>query len=738
MGAIGSGTQWAIYDRPELRDSISHTVGDDAREVLLTLDGIHCAACVARVERELAPLAEQIRVNLAARTVQFRFAPSRIALSAILERLDRGGFQPQLLAQDADLNAQRRAGRNQLAQIGVAVLCAMQVMMLAWPAYRSDAASIDPSIMQLLRWTQWLFATPALFYGGQGFFRNAWRALSSGRVDMDVPIAASLAIAYGVSAWRTLAGGGELYFDSATMFVMLLSGARFLESRSRLAAGGHLRRLASARRLLATRLDGDGVERRIPLAAVVAGDLLRVAPGEAVPVDGVLLDGDGELDEALLSGEARPVLRRAGAALLAGSVNVGSQTLSLRAEGVGSQTWLAQITRLLQRAQAERPAYQQLLDRHAGSFVAVILLLAASALLAWWSIDSERAIAAAIAVLVASCPCALSLAAPLSLAAGSGRLAASGVLVARPAALERLAAVDTVIFDKTGTLTEPRFSLSRCTPLAEMPPERVLAIAAALERGLSHPLAAAFRAHDQGLEAREVHSVPGQGVSGDIDGIRYHLGGADARADGAVPADADPAATVLGLRDGTRVLAWLELRSALRAGAAELVAALRTEGIAVELLSGDGDAAVRAAAATLGIDTATARLRPDEKLFRLRRLQSQGHVVLAVGDGVNDAPLLAGADVSCAMPGGAALAQSRADLLLIGDSLASLRDVRAMARAIQRRVRQNIAWALGYNLLVLPLAAAGLLSPWMAALGMSLSSLLVVANAQRLPRIGRG
>ncbi|WP_051277853.1 heavy metal translocating P-type ATPase [Solimonas flava] len=726
-----SALQWQVYDRPEMRDSISAPAGAGQREVLLGLDGMHCGACVARVERLLAPHASQVQVNLAGRTVQFRFAPEIEPLSSILALLDGEGYTPRVLAQDVRINGDRRGAREQLARIGVAVLCSMQVMMLAWPTYGSDAAGIDPSVLQLLRWTQWLFATPCVIYGGWPFLAGAARALRARRVDMDVPIAVSIVVAYLVSAWRVLAGSGELYFDSATMFVMLLSGARFLEGRSRARAAGHLRRLVGMRKLTATRV-GESGEQTVPLAQVVLGDVLKVAPGEAVPVDGALLDLAAELDEALLSGEAKPVLHRRNERLLAGSVNVGAAPLRLRAEALGSQTWLAQITAVLQRAERERPPFQQVLDRFAGVFSLLILMLAAGTAWAWWSHDHEHALSAALAVLVASCPCALSLAGPLAFAAGSGQLARRGVLVARPRSLGRLADVDTVVFDKTGTLTRSQPVVEHVEVLGTETAERCLAIAAALERELTHPLAQAFRRYEQNLPAREVRSAPGRGVAGLVEGRRYWIGAADGLSAGA----GEAAATLLALRDEQQTLARFALQAPPRPEAAAAVAALRRQGIDVRLLTGDAEAPAQALARLVGITEVHARMRPEDKLEHVRQLQAQGRVVMAVGDGINDAPLLAGADVACAMPQGAALAQARADLLLVDESLRALAGAPTLARDIRRRVQQNIGWALLYNVAVLPLAMAGALAPWMAALGMSASSLIVVLNALRLPRRG--
>ncbi|WP_051362241.1 heavy metal translocating P-type ATPase [Solimonas soli] len=729
-----AAADWSVYDRPELRDSVSAMAGDGLREVLLGIDGMHCASCAASIERALAPLAAQVQIDVAARTAQLRFDPRQSSLSALLGAIEAAGFKPRVFAQDASLNRDRRAAREELARIGVAVLCAMQVMMLAWPTYGREASGIMAPMLALLRWTQWLLATPGVLYAGWPFFVHAARSLRARRVDMDVPIAVSLAIAYGVSAWRVLAGGGELYFDSATMFVMLLSGARWLEGRSRGVATGHLRRLLGARKLTATRVGAAGDE-TVALAQIARDDILRIAPGEAVPVDGRLLDDDAELDEALLSGEARPVQRHAGATLLAGSLNVGATAIRVRAEALGHDTWLAQITAVLNRAARERPPFQQTLDRIAGVFSLLILGLAALTAALWWPLSPEHALSAALAVLVASCPCALSLAGPLAFAAGSGRLARLGVLVARPRVLGRLAAVDTVIFDKTGTLTRMQPVVEDTELLggarAGDSAARCLAIAAALERPFTHPIALAFRAYDRQLPVAALHSVAGRGISGRVEDVAYSIG-AD---DGMLAPLADPAATAIVLRRDGRPLARFALRAPAREDAVAAVAALREQGCDVQLLTGDAEAPARALAQAVGIDHLRARMSPQGKLAHLRQLQGTGHVVMAVGDGINDAPLLAGADVACAMPQGAALAQAQADLLLVGDSLRPLTAAPALARVIRRRIVQNIAWALAYNAFVLPLAMGGVLLPWMAALGMSLSSLLVVLNALRLPRV---
>ncbi|HEX4894738.1 MAG TPA: cation-translocating P-type ATPase [Solimonas sp.] len=729
------GTDWQVYDRPDLLAAVTTATDDPGgeREALLAVEGLHCASCAQRIERLLADQARRVRVNLSARTVDFLFSPARAPLSSIIARLADAGFVPQVLAQTGGAGDEARRQRRSLARIGIAALGSMQVMMLAWPLY-FDAAAIDAGTTALLRWSQWLLATPVLFYSGWPFLEGAWRSLATRSLGMDVPVALSILIAYTVSAVRTVAGAGELYFDAATMFVLLLGTGRYLEGRTRTIAGARLRLLASRRPLTAERLDGD-IFRSVPIASLVPGDCIRVAPGAAIPVDGELLAEPARLDESLLTGESRPVAHQPGDRVLGGSLNAGLRPLCLRATDVGARTRLAQIERLLREAQATRPPVQQLADRIAGHFVLVVLVLAAAGLLAWWPYDPDRALGVLLAVLVASCPCALSLAIPAVHAAASAKLAGLGVLLARPEALARLQRVDTVLFDKTGTLTRPALELVEFRAMNGADPEQVRQLAAALEHGLNHPVARAL-ARAGTPAAQDVSLDPAGGVEGEVDGRRYWIGTARAEADPAIaealarPDRADH--TWLMLCEGIRVLALFGLVAPIRTEARIVIARLQARGLSVELLSGDRDAPVAGIASGLGIARARAHQSPEDKLARLRELQAQGRVVMAVGDGINDAPFLAAADVAVAMPAGDALAQARADAILTGDRLDGLLRLLDIGRTAHQRSRENLTWALAYNLAIMPLALGGALLPWMAALGMSLSSLLVVGNALRL------
>lgn len=726
---------WTVYDRADLRSGFaSSTAG--VCEVTVALDGMHCAACAARAEKAVAGGARDVHVDVATRSLRFRFDPATTLLSGLLAALDRSGLEPRLLATAEPGDRPKRAQRLSLARIGVATICAMQVMMLAWPSY--FGIDSGPDIEPLLRGSQLALSIPGVLWAGWPFLSAAWRSLRDGELDMNVPVALALLAAFIASTVRIALGSGELYFDTATMFVWFLLLGRHLEGRSREKASAHLRLLASRRALTAQRRVGSQIE-TIAIGALAIGDIAIVAPGDTLPADGRLIDAAAELDEALLSGESRPVLHGIGDTVLAGSLNLGSAALALVVERLGSGTALAQITGLLDNAGRAKPRVQRIADRIAGHFVAAVLVLAAvgASYALYTGAGGERAFGIALAVLVASCPCALSLAVPVALAAGTSQLAKQGVLVANAGALTALAGIDTVLFDKTGTLTRNELLLRRVLTRVGRDAARATDIAAALERGIRHPIGSAFAKIETAVQAIEVRQIAGAGIEGLVDGQRWWLGAQDAAPQPVhVPASAGllPDDTVIALCNEQMAVAIFVLAARVRDESAEVVRDLEQRGLQLELLSGDGAAAVAALAARLGIERHAARQTPAGKLAHLQALQAEGRRVLAVGDGLNDAPLLAAADVSAAMPNGAALTQSRADLLLIGDSLRLLPLALDAAKTTRLRIRENLAWALGYNLLVLPLAMTGHLAPWLAAAGMSVSSLLVVVNALRVDR----
>jgi len=584
-------------------------------------------------------------------------------------------------------------------------------------------------------------ALPVVLYSAQPFFTSAWRDLKCRQLGMDVPVSLAIGSAFGASAWATLHGSGEIYFDSATMFTFFLLGGRFLEMGARHRAGQASEELIKLLPATAARL-GDQGEERVPVNDLSPGDRVLVRPGESVPADGRVSEGNSSIDESLLTGESLPQRRRLGDRLVGGTVN-NESPLVMQVERVGTDTVLSAIVRLLDRAQTEKPAVARLADRAAAWFVAVLLLLAAGVAGWWWQHDAVHAFTVTLSVLVVTCPCALSLATPAALTAATGALTRLGVLTTRGHALETLARVTHIIFDKTGTLTEGRLQLDTIELLRDRDRNDCLQLAATLEQASEHPVAhALYTATQRDLpDVTAVIACPGQGMEGCIDGRRYRIGAADyvrelhARAG---HTEATPAARTEGvvLGDEEGMLAHFTFVDHLREQAIETVQQLRRLGLEVELLSGDQATVVAAVADTLDIGTYRSRCLPQDKLARIKLLQSQGAIVAMVGDGVNDAPVLAAAQVSVAMGGGTQLAHASADMVLLSEQLLHLPAAIRTSHRTLAIIRQNLLWALVYNMVAVPLAAAGWVAPWMAAIGMSSSSLVVLLNALRLRTVG--
>lgn len=698
------------------------------REITVLTDTMRCAACAWLIDRALRrhPGVLDAVANAVTGRITVAWDPQRVTLSTLMSRLAALGYRPWLATGDAREQAKRRERQRWLIRLGVAGLGAVQAMMFAEALYLDTAQQMSPATRDFFRWITFLVSTPVVFYSGWPFLEGMWRELHGRRVGMDTLIAGSTLLAYFASLLETVRGGPHVWYDAAVMFVLLLLVARMFEQRARGIASAQVDALARARPVLATRETVDGGREQIALGELGVGDVAWVAAGETVPADGRLLDHPAAFDEALITGESAPVRRQPGDTALAGSV-CREHPARLRIERVGSDTQLSQLTRLVEQAQGSRPTLARLADRVASVFV-IALLLCALAVYVWWrQHDPARALEVTLAVLVVSCPCALSLAIPAALTAAHGALARIGVLGLRGDALSSLARVDRVVFDKTGTLSQGRPELDTVKTFDGLGHDAALQIAAALEHDSRHPLAHAFAGVDTPHRVMAPRTVPGFGVEALIGGHVWRLG----RADFAAGREDDGG---LWLGDGARASARFGIREALRDDAAAAVAALQADGLTVELCSGDAAPAVQRFAHAVGIADAQARLAPEQKLEHVRELQARGHVVAMVGDGLNDAPVLAGADVSLAMAEGAALAQRAADFVVTSPSLLRIPQAIALARRTQAIVRQNLAWALGYNLLALPLAASGLVTPWLAAIGMAASSLLVTLNALRLCR----
>lgn len=741
---------WAAYDTPELRAQFVRPAGEGRSEVTLAPENIRCAACAWLIEQQLGRLdgVESVVANVATRRVIVRWRDASQGVADLLSSLADIGYAAWPFEVSRSDRQDRSERRGLLMRMAVAMLGMMQVMMYAWPLYTHESV-IDPGQLQLMRWASFALTVPVVFYSAWPIFSGAWRSLKHRHMGMDVPVAIGVAAGFLASAVATARGVGEVYFDSVTMFVAFLLLARYLELRVRQASRSGAEMLARQLPATCERLaSAGGAGERIPVARLQPGDRIRVKAGEIVPADGVVLAGASELDESMLTGEARPVKRVVGDAVLAGCYNTASP-LEIRIERIGAQTRLAEIVAVLDRALADKPRLAQVADRVAGWFVGTLLVMAAvtGAVWALW-IDPSRALLVTVAVLVVSCPCALSLATPAALAAAGAALSRRGMLLTRAHALEALARVTDVVLDKTGTLTEGRFALVSTQTFGALDARACQRVAAAMERGGEHPIARAFAESNDHAGSgyptvSELRNVPGQGLEALVDGCRMRLGRRAYVAAFSSRADADegraemhPGATQVWLGDATGVLARFELADVERSQTRALLHALDLLGVRCHLVSGDGIAAVRWWADRFGMDTALGAVTPEGKREYVAALQQRGAVVLAVGDGINDAPVLAQAQVSIAIGSGAPLAQAGADAVLTHGGVAEIANAVAAARRARRVVRQNLGWAFVYNVAAIPLAATGHVTAWMAGIGMSVSSLLVVANAWRLLRAG--
>jgi Cu2+-exporting ATPase len=717
---------FASWDRADVQ---SGHVLDTAqgREITVVVEGMRCAACAWLIDRALMREdgVTEVGANAVTGRVRLGWDPARTPLSRVLVRLAALGYRPHLAQGEAAERERRRARNRLIARLGVAALGATQAMMFAEALYLDTAGQMSVPTRDFFRWVTFLVSTPVVFFSGWPFIAGMATELRHRRPGMDTLVATSVLLAYFASLVETLRGGAHVWFDAAVMFVLFLLAARFLEQMARRQASARLDTLARAQPALAWRISGH-LREQVPVAALAVGDVVEVGAGDVVPADGALMEAAASFDESLLTGESDPVARQPGDGLYAGSV-CRESAARLRVQRIGSDTRLSQLTRAVEKAQAQRPRVARLADAVATRFVLALFVAAALVFLAWWQVQPERAFEVALAVLVVSCPCALSLAVPATLATAHGTLARMGVLALGPDALESLAGADTVLLDKTGTLTlgRPQLVEARAIDGGDVAPW--LDVAAALEQGAGHPIAAAFAR--RGVPAAErVRAHPGEGVAGEVDGRGWRLG----RAGFAMQGQDDGA---LWLGDGSVGVARFTIADTVRPDAAPAIAALRALGLTPRILSGDGAAAVASVAQAVGVETFLARQSPEDKLAAVRALQAEGHRVLMLGDGINDAPVLAGANVSMAMADGAPLAHRSADLVLTGSSLMRVPQAVALARRSQRIIRQNLGWALAYNLVALPFAAMGWIHPGLAALGMAASSLVVTANALRLGRI---
>ncbi|WP_439135289.1 heavy metal translocating P-type ATPase [Pseudomaricurvus sp.] len=745
---IEQSVNFAVYDLPEVQEDFVYPYEDSStstplKQAQLLLEGISCAACVWLIEHHLGKLTgvESVRVNATTHRCLVSWDVQKLKLSEIMAELSHIGYQPIPATEDHHQQLREKENRTALMRLAVAGFGMMQVGMVSVALY----SGADAGWQVYLRWLSLLIATPVVFFSAKPFFAAAKRSLLARHLTMDVPVSLAIGGAYIASCWATVFGGGEVYFDSVSMFTFFLLWGRYLEMRARHRNGIDTDRLAQLLPATATRKSGEDRKSdedewlAVPLKQVRTGDRILVASGTSVPCDGRVLDGHSSVVETLLTGEPDAVEKTVGDTVIAGTLNTDS-ALQIEVTATGQNTRLSAIERLVEQAQQDKPTQVAVADKLAGYFVAAVLVVSALVALIWWQIDPAHAFWVTLSVLVVTCPCALSLASPTALTAAVSWLRQNGLLITRGHVLEGLPKIQRVILDKTGTLTVGAPQVVEMVggngqPLTDQQQQFYLNVCAALETGSTHPIAQAFKPYSSSvIVASEVRQTTGEGVIGNIDGQRYALGKPEFVQEGRAlsPPEVEGQWLLLGGDEGA--LAWIRLQDRLRESAKPMIAALQARGLSVELLSGDGDSEVARVSKELGFQHWQARQNPDQKLAYIQQLQAQGEKVLMVGDGINDVPVLSGAFVSVAMGGATDLAQTRADSVLLGSDLMALERAFECATLTRRIIRQNLFWALCYNVTALPLAAAGLVPPWAAAIGMSASSLVVVGNALRINR----
>lgn len=748
------------WDDVSVRDSTAMFANDEQCQSLLRVEGMHCAACALTVERSVmkVPGVKQVNVSAASGTARVQWQPGVAKLSAIAQAVNDAGYTPYPMMQARAQDEHKKAERQELWRLFVAGFCMMQVMMYALPIYQATPGDMTQDINGLMRWASWVLSLPVLFFSASPFFRQAWSDIKQLRAGMDVPVALGILITFFVSTLATFnpqgVMGQEVYFDSLTMFVFFLLCGRYIEARARRRTAGALQALMQrmphsvVRFKNANQWQQHNETEAVPQAQLRMGDVLRIVAGQALPADGELLSVAARLDEALLTGESKPQFRTLGERLLAGSLNKG-EPLVMRVTALAEQTRYSQIVQLMQRASTDKPRIARLADRLAGPFVMAVLLAAAFAAIAWWFIEPSRAALVAATVLIVTCPCALSLATPAAMLAAAGNLARRGVLVQSLQALETLAQVDQIVFDKTGTLTHDALRVDAIEVLqviSEAELQGLMQRALVIAQQSSHPVSRAIAAHLSQLDIDAKRALPslklhqaqelaGQGMQAQFeeDDARsiWRLGSASYTQ--YQPQASETAVLCILARDDIPLLKF-SLQEAVRADAFNALQQLSAQRVAVSLLSGDRGKAVEAIASRLGISHAKAGCTPEQKLEVISQAQMQGHMVAMVGDGINDAPVLAKANVAFTLGDAADIARAKSDFVVLNGRVSEVVHAHRLALRTMHIVKQNLAWAALYNAICIPLALLGFLPAWLAGLGMACSSLLVVGNALRLTR----
>ena len=735
-----------IYDNPEIQNNFVSTNDADEKTASLILEDIVCPACCWLVEKQLGKMAgiKNIAVNYSTHRAQLSWDPDKLLFSDILKRITSLGHEAYPYDPSRGQTVLEQERKQQLRRIGVAGLFGMQVMMISIALYFGDWSGMQTQYKYFLHWIAFFLSLPIIIYSARPFLQRACRDLSLLQVSMDVPVSLGISIAFIASVWATFSGQGDVYYDSVAMFVFLLSGGRYYEFMARKKATEHLDSLERVIPSTAKRLQAgsNGNEEELVLVAELEkGERILVLPGETIPVDGQVVTGSSSVSEALVTGEANAIKKQIGDKVIGGSTNIESP-LHIEVEKTGNETVLAQIMSLLEKGRAQKPALAVLTNKIAAWFVCFVLFLAIIVAGFWYSVPNADWLAITISVLIVSCPCALSLATPTAITAASSALMHNGVAAIKTNAIENLARITDFIFDKTGTLTEGQLSISGINELSDYSKQDCLSIAASIERFSEHPVAKGILAANKDghfMSVEEVKNYPGEGITGLVNGSRYFIGninfvqkmtGSNFEADLNNCCD-----KYVVLADEESLLCVFYLDDSFRKDAHELIEDIKSHKRSVAMLSGDDVRTVKKVSDELGISHYWGAQLPHEKLERVRELKSEGHVVAMIGDGINDAPVMADAHLAIAIGSGTDLAKSQADMIILNNQLGTISKAIHVGLFTMRIIRQNMTWALMYNFSALPLATLGYIPPWLAAIGMSLSSLIVVSNSARLSRL---
>jgi len=721
-------SQLAHYDLEQIQEEFIKQDADIS-EITLTVEGITCAACAWLIEKQLRQLSglQFINVNTTLHRVVIRWNKTQLKLSSILTEIQKVGYKayPFQINQQEALYSQQ--AKSYLRRLGLAGIATMQVMMFAIALYADLFTGMEEEFIHYFRWVSFILATPVLLYSAQPFYINAWRNIRNRTLGMDIPVSLALLGAFIASGYATVMGVGEVYFEAISMFTFLLLLGRLLELRARRKASETSSNLLRLLPSMAMLIEQDQ-ETLIPAKTLTVGQIILVKAGETIPVDGTILTGISNIEESMLTGEHLPVHKGEHSPVFAGTVNITSP-LTIRVDKLAQHSLISDIIHLQDSAQQNKPKIEVVADLVSRYFVGALLIVALCTYIGWYIIEPSQAFWTTLSVLVATCPCALSLATPTALTCATANLNKQGILIKQHHVLETLNKIEHMVFDKTGTLTHGDFVLLNSTVYGQYSKQQCIDLASQLEKVSEHPISLAFKKQQKhSVQLSEVINLPGQGLQASYQEQPLKLGHAQFCG---ITSPLNSKELVIYLTLNNQLLATFELGDTLRKSAHDISHYCQSNKIETTLLTGDISAKSEEVATLLGLDNVSKGVTPQGKLKHLQEIQ-QSQQVLMVGDGINDAPVLAGAHVSVALASGTDVAKNSADVILLGEDLNKIATLQKTAQKTTKIIKENLAWAIGYNLIIVPLAVTGHVPPYIAVLGMSFSSLIVVSNSLRL------